>query len=76
MQENCYVKERREDVQDRLLKILNDNVRRLDRIVKDILELGRQNQAQQSFSFGFRSVQISLENFMLSESLDTDVVIF
>jgi two-component system sensor histidine kinase PilS (NtrC family) len=37
--------ERRGEMQDRLLRILNDNVIRLDRIVKDILELGRQNRA-------------------------------
>lgn len=67
--------ERREDVQDRLLKILNDNVRRLDRIVKDILELGRQNQAQQE-SFRLDSFCADfVREFMLSESLDTDVVI-
>ena len=38
--------ERRDEMQDRLLRILNDNVVRLDRIVKDVLELGRQNRAQ------------------------------
>lgn len=37
--------ERRGEMQDRLLRILNDNVSRLDRIVRDILELGRQNRA-------------------------------
>lgn len=38
--------ERRGEMQDRLLKILNDNVGRLDRIVQDILELGRRDRAQ------------------------------
>lgn len=38
--------ERRTEMQDRLLRILNDNVARLDRIVKDVLELGRQDRAQ------------------------------
>lgn len=38
--------ERRGDVQDRLLKIVKDNVVRLDRIVADVLELGRQTRAQ------------------------------
>lgn len=38
--------ERRGEMQDRLLRILNDNVIRLDRIVKDVLELGRQNRAE------------------------------
>lgn len=38
--------ERRGEMQERLLKILHDNVGRLDRIVKDILELGRRDRAQ------------------------------
>jgi two-component system sensor histidine kinase PilS (NtrC family) len=38
--------ERRGEMQDRLLRILNDNVLRLDRIVGDILELGRQSRAE------------------------------
>lgn len=38
--------ERRGEMQDRLLKILNDNVGRLDRIVQDILDLGRRDRAQ------------------------------
>lgn len=38
--------ERRGEIQNRLLNILNDNVARLDRIVKDVLEVGRQNRAQ------------------------------
>lgn len=37
--------ERRGGVQDRLLRILSDNVSRLDRIVQDILELGRRDRA-------------------------------
>lgn len=37
--------ERRGEIQDRLLRIVSDNVFRLDRIVNDVLELGRQNRA-------------------------------
>lgn len=37
--------ERRGGVHDRLLRILHDNVIRLDGIVKDVLELGRQDRA-------------------------------
>ncbi len=61
--------ERRGDMQDRLLRILNDNVGRLDRIVKDVLELGRQNRAEpellpaDEFCTGF------LEQFIESENL-------
>lgn len=38
--------ERRGDVCERLLRIIGDNTARLDRIVSDVLELGRQNQAR------------------------------
>ncbi|MGV0949862.1 MAG: sensor histidine kinase [Azonexus sp.] len=38
--------ERRGAMQDRLLKILSDNVARLNRIVADVLELGRRDRMQ------------------------------
>lgn len=38
--------ERRGDMQDRLLRILSDNVARLNRIVADIVELGRRDRMQ------------------------------
>lgn len=38
--------ERRGEIFERLLRIIGDNTARLDRIVSDVLELGRQNQAQ------------------------------
>lgn len=38
--------ERRGELQDRLLRIIGDNVGRLDRIVRDVLDLGRQSRAQ------------------------------
>ena len=38
--------ERRGELQDRLLRIIGDNVARLDRIVRDVLDLGRQSRAQ------------------------------
>jgi len=38
--------ERRGDIQDRLLRILQDNVKRLDRIVEDVLELGSRDRVQ------------------------------
>ncbi|MBS1132020.1 MAG: signal transduction histidine kinase [Proteobacteria bacterium] len=66
--------ERRGEMQDRLLRILNDNVIRLDRIVRDILELGRQNRAEaellpvDEFCLGF------VEDFLAAENLSPDVV--
>ena len=41
--------ERRGDMQDRLLKILSDNVARLNRIVADVLELGRRDRMQAEY---------------------------
>jgi two-component system sensor histidine kinase PilS (NtrC family) len=67
--------ERRGEMQDRLLRILNDNVTRLDRIVGDILELGRQSRAApellrvDEFCSGF------VEHFMATESLSPGVVV-
>jgi two-component system, NtrC family, sensor histidine kinase PilS len=70
--------ERRGEIQDRLLRILSDNVVRLDRIVNDVLELGRQNRAEverlqlEEFCAGF------VEHLCAAEGLDPcvlDVVI-
>ncbi|MBP5988208.1 MAG: HAMP domain-containing histidine kinase [Azonexus sp.] len=67
--------ERRVEMQERLLRILNDNVIRLDRIVKDILELGRQNRAEpellraDEFCAGF------VEHFVSAEGLGQDTVV-
>ena len=66
--------ERRGDMQDRLLRILNDNILRLDRIVQDVLQLGRQNRALpervvlDEFCAGF------VEHFNAGEALADDVV--
>jgi len=67
--------ERRGEMQERLLRILNDNVARLDRIVSDILELGRQNRAEpeplalDDFCAGF------VERFLVTEGMPADVVV-
>lgn len=67
--------ERRGEMQDRLLRILNDNVFRLDRIVNDVLELGRQNRAEpellllEDFCAGF------LEHLLAAEGLDPAIVV-
>lgn len=67
--------ERRGEMQERLLRILHDNVIRLDRIVKDILELGRQSRAEpellqlDEFCAGF------LEHFDAAEGLVSGVVV-
>jgi len=68
--------ERRGEMQDRLLHILNDNVARLDRIVTDVLELGRRDRAQiESLPLAGACSQF-LDNFMVTEGLDTRILHF
>ncbi len=66
--------ERRGTMQDRLLRILNDNVHRLDRIVSDVLELGRQQRAQpEALSLDLFCRQF-IEQLTLAENLPEDVL--
>ncbi|MBL8430279.1 MAG: histidine kinase [Dechloromonas sp.] len=67
--------ERRGEMQERLLRILNDNVIRLDRIVGDILDLGRQSRAEpellrvDEYCVGF------VEHFNATEGLLPGIVV-
>ncbi|AXS79111.1 PAS domain-containing sensor histidine kinase [Dechloromonas sp. HYN0024] len=67
--------ERRGDIQDRLLRILNENVIRLDRIVVDILELGRQSVAEPEQLQLDQFCADFVERFVATESLSPDVVV-
>lgn len=66
--------ERRGEIQNRLLNILNDNVGRLDRIVKDILELGRQNRAQPELLALDDFCRDFVEHFERTEGLSSGAV--
>lgn len=66
--------ERRLDVQDRLLRILNDNVVRLDRIVQDVLELGRQSRAQPTLIRLDEFCQGFVEHFLAGENLPAGTI--
>jgi two-component system sensor histidine kinase PilS (NtrC family) len=66
--------ERRGKMQDRLLNILADNVARLDRIVADILELGRRERTQQEMLSLREACEQFLDNFLVSEGLDTRIL--
>lgn len=66
--------ERRGEMQDRLLRILNDNVLRLDRIVQDVLQLGRQNSAQPELLRLDEFCASFVEHFCAAENLAPDVV--
>jgi two-component system sensor histidine kinase PilS (NtrC family) len=67
--------ERRGDIQDRLLRILNENVTRLDRIVIDILELGRQSLAEPELLSVDEFCADFVERFVATESLSPGVVV-
>ena len=67
--------ERRGEMQERLLRILNDNVIRLDRIVRDILELGRQNRAEPELLQVGEFCANFVEHFLATENLSPDIVL-
>ncbi len=66
--------ERRGAMQDRLLQILGDNVVRLDRIVQDILDLGRQSRAQPELLSLDDFCAAFIENFAVAEELSPEVI--
>ena len=66
--------ERRGEMQDRLLKILGDNVIRLDRIVQDILDLGRQNRAQPELLHLHEFCLAFVDHFTVAENMVPGVV--
>lgn len=66
--------ERRGEAQDRLLRILNDNVGRLDRIVQDVLELGRRDRVQLESLRLDEFVLDFAEEFVRTEGIDPTVV--
>lgn len=66
--------ERREEIQARLLRIVNDNVVRLDRIVQDILDLGRSDRVQLENLSLDRFVRDFALEFGAAEGLDAAVL--
>lgn len=52
--------ERRAEMQVRLTRIINDNVQRLERMVKDVLDLGRRDRAEPELLV----LQEAVENFL------------
>lgn len=67
--------ERRGEMQDRLLRILNDNVRRLDRIVTDILELGRRDRAQPERLAVADVLAAYVADYVHAEQVDPQVIV-
>jgi two-component system sensor histidine kinase PilS (NtrC family) len=67
--------ERRGDVYERLLNILGDNVARLDRIVADVLELGKRGRVQFIEQLPLADVcSRFLETFRVSEGLTPGIL--
>jgi two-component system sensor histidine kinase PilS (NtrC family) len=66
--------ERRGEMQERLLKILNDNVTRLDRIVGDILELGRQNRADPEVLQVDEFCANFVDDFVVAEGISPNMI--
>lgn len=66
--------ERRGEMQDRLLRILNDNVGRLDRIVRDVLEIGRQSRPEPEAIELAGFCRNFVERLVATEHLAPDVV--
>ena len=66
--------EQRGPVQERLLRILSDNVSRLDRIVQDVLGLGRQQRAEPEILALDEFCSAFVEQFSASENLPPGVV--
>jgi two-component system, NtrC family, sensor histidine kinase PilS len=74
-------------VTERMLKIISDNVQRLDQIIKDVLELNRRDRTNQEsiqlnhfiteFYYQFCAVEkIDQDNFTLELSSDTTLIFF
>ena len=67
--------ERRGAMQDRLLKILSDNVARLNRIVADIVELGRRDRMQAEYlPLGDFCTQF-VDSFTSFQNVASDVIV-
>lgn len=66
--------ERRGEIHERLLRIVQDNVFRLDRIVQDVLKLGRSDRAQPEMLALSVFLADFLEEFQVVENVDAGVI--
>jgi two-component system sensor histidine kinase PilS (NtrC family) len=68
------LEERRGEVHERLLRIVLDNTQRLERIVSDVLELGRRDRAHPESIDLRESLPLFVEEFAVKEKVATDVI--
>lgn len=65
--------EKRAEKQDRLFHIINDNSQRLERLVRDVLELGRRDRAEPEPIRLVRFLENFLDDFSMHDQVDHDV---
>jgi two-component system sensor histidine kinase PilS (NtrC family) len=68
------LEERREETQDRLVRIVRDNTLRLDRIVRDVLELGRRDRVHREAIDIASFMPTFHDEFCVKEKLEGDIV--
>ncbi|MCL2830303.1 MAG: HAMP domain-containing histidine kinase [Betaproteobacteria bacterium] len=68
------VDERREETRIRLLQIVSDNTHRLDRIVRDILELGRRDRVQPEALALEKTLPLLIDEFTSREGIPSGVI--
>ena len=66
--------ERRGEMYERLLRIMLDNTQRLERIVSDVLELGRRDRTYPELIDLRDSLPLLIEEYLVKEDLSVDVV--
>lgn len=66
--------ERRPDLQARLLRILSDNIGRLDRIVQEVLELGRRERARQEVIVLAPCLREFIEEFAAAQAVSPALI--
>lgn len=65
--------EKRGDMQSRLIRIIHDNSRRLDRMVKEILELGRRDRAEPELIQLAKFLETFVDEFCMHEGVGGDL---
>ena len=67
--------ERRGEMHERLLRIVLDNAQRLDRIVSDVLELGRRDRAYRELINLREALPLFVEEYLVKENLPAGVLV-
>jgi two-component system sensor histidine kinase PilS (NtrC family) len=68
------LEERRDEMHERLLRIVLDNTQRLERIVNDVLEVGRRDRAHRELIDLQQSLPLFVEEFVVKEKVAKDII--